>query len=270
MADNKQNNEHSEHGEDNGHTMPFWEHIGELRKRVVLSVAVFFVLMVLGWIIREPLFNFLKIPFDPFLVSHKAKLIYTAPAELFFTYFKISILLAVVVGAPFFFYQLWAFVAPGLYSHERRLVWPFVGFSSGLFLLGATFCFVVVLPFTFDFFINLAPSDIEPQIKVEDYFSFAIAFVLIFGLLFETPLVLVFLGRLGILTAKGMRAWRRYAILGAFVVAALATPSPDAINQILLAVPLIGLYELSIWLVARIEKKRLAMEEEEEDNLPMP
>lgn len=254
---------------DEQRTMPFWEHVGELRSRIMRSIIVLFALLIVGWILREPLFNFLKIPFEPFLVSHKAKLIYTAPAELFFTYFKLSLLLALVVGAPFFFYQLWAFVAPGLYAHERRLVWPFVGFSTGLFFLGATFCFVVVLPFTFDFFINLAPEDIEPQIKVADYFSFAIAFVLIFGLLFETPLVLVFLGKLGILKSKSMRKFRRYAVLCAFIVGAMATPSPDAINQILLAVPLIGLYELSIWLIARIEKKRLAMEEEENnDDLP--
>ena len=249
--------------------MPFWEHVGELRKRIVRSVIVLFALMIIGWIFREPLFDFLKIPFQPFLDTHKAKLIYTAPAELFFTYFKISLLLAFVVGAPFFLYQVWGFISPGLYEHEKRLVWPFVGCSTGLFLLGATFCFVVVLPFTFDFFITLAPADIEPQIKVADYFSFAITFVLVFGLLFETPLILVFLGRLGVISSKGMRKYRRYAILGAFVIAALATPSPDAINQILLAVPLWGLYELSIFLIARMEKKRLAMEEQEDgDNLP--
>jgi sec-independent protein translocase protein TatC len=250
--------------------MPFWDHVGELRKRLTRSGLALIVLMIGGWILREPLFDFLKIPFQQYLDSHQAKLIYTAPAELFFTYFKISIVAALVVGAPFFFYQLWAFIAPGLYPQERKLVWPFVGCSSGLFILGAGFCFTVVLPFTFDFFINLAPDDIEPQIKVADYFSFATGFVLIFGLLFETPLVLVFLGKLGIISAPGMRKYRRYAILGAFVVAALATPSPDAINQILLAMPLWGLYELSIWLIARMEKQQALAEAEKERNLSLP
>ena len=235
--------------------MPFWDHLGELRRRLTWCIIAFFVLVIVGWFFREPLFDVLKLPISPYLPP-ESKLIFTAPAEMFFTYFKLTILAALVVGAPFFFYQLWAFISPGLYSHERRMIWPFIGCSSGLFMIGAFFCYFVVLPLTLDFFMSLGTAEVVPQIKVADYFSFAIGFVLVFGVLFETPLVLVFLGKLGVVSSRGLRKYRRYAILGAFIVAALATPSPDALNQVLLAVPLLGLYELSIWLIRRIEKKR--------------
>jgi sec-independent protein translocase protein TatC len=244
--------------------MSFWEHLGELRRRIVCCAVLFLLLIMLGWFFRESMFAVLKWPLQPYLPPG-SKLIYTAPAEMFFIYFKTCILAALVLGSPFYFYQFLAFVLPGLYPNERKLIWPFLSCSAGLFILGALFCYFVVLPLTLSFFMGLATSEVVPQIKVNDYFSFAVGFVIIFGLLFETPLILVFLGKLGIIGAAGLRRWRRYAVLGAFVVAALATPSPDALNQILLALPLLGLYEFSIILITRIEKAR---EKELEDERP--
>jgi sec-independent protein translocase protein TatC len=244
--------------EDNS-SMSFWEHLGELRRRITWAAIVFVLLIMVSWFFREQLFAVLKLPIQPYLPPD-SKLIYTAPAELFFTYFKTCVLAALILGSPFYFYQVWAFVAPGLYPKEKRLIWPFLGCSAGLFMLGALFCYFVVLPLTLDFFMSMASEDIVPQIKVSDHFSFAVGFIIIFGLLFETPLVLVFLGKLHIITAAGLRKYRRYAILGAFVIAALATPSPDAINQILLAIPLLVLYELSIVLIKRMEKRREKLE----------
>ncbi|MDR1396962.1 MAG: twin-arginine translocase subunit TatC [Desulfarculales bacterium] len=242
-------------GDENDASMSFWEHLGELRRRITWTAVVFILLIMVSWFFREYLFAVLKQPIQPYLPSG-SQLIYTAPAEMFFTYFKICVLAALFLGAPFYFYQLWAFVAPGLYPGEKRLIWPFLGCSAGLFMLGALFCYFVVLPLTLDFFMSMATEGVIPLIKVSDHFSFAVGFIVIFGLLFETPLVLVFLGKLHIITAAGLRKYRRYAILGAFVVAALATPSPDAINQILLALPLLVLYEFSIVLIRRMEKRR--------------
>jgi sec-independent protein translocase protein TatC len=252
--------------EEENSSMSFWEHLGELRRRIVWCGVLFLLLIMAGWFFRETMFAVLKWPLQPYLPAG-SKLIYTAPAEMFFTYFKTCILAALLLGSPFYFYQVWAFVVPGLYAREKRLIWPFLGCSAGLFILGALFCYFVVLPLTLDFFMSLSTEEVVPQIKVHDYFSFAVGFIIIFGLLFETPLILVFLGKLGIISSAGLRRCRRYAILGAFVLAALATPSPDALNQILLAVPLLGLYEFSIILIKRIEKRReKEMEEETNDN----
>jgi sec-independent protein translocase protein TatC len=211
---------------------------------------------------KEEIYGFLSRPLKAVLPPG-ASLIFTAPAEAFVTYLKVAFLAGLVGASPVVFYQLWGFISPGLYKNERRLVWPFVIMSSGLFLSGAVFCYMVVFPYAFAFFMTFADDKILPMIKLSEYLSFSAVLLAAFGLVFEMPLVLVFLGRLGVVNQKMLRKQRRYAILIIFIVAALFTP-PDVISQLLMAAPLLVLYEVSIWLVAASEKKKAQRQAEEE------
>jgi sec-independent protein translocase protein TatC len=161
------------------------------------------------------------------------------------------------------FYQLWRFISPGLYDHERRAVWPFVLVSSVLFIAGAVFAYAVVFPYAFQFFSSFVTPDIEFRPKMAEYLSFTATLLFAFGVVFEMPLVLVFLGRIGVITHKTLQEKRKYAILIMFAAAAMFTP-PDVVSQILMALPLLVLYEISIWLVAASEKKKAAKEAEME------
>ncbi len=242
--------------------MPFLEHLGELRTRLIYSAYAVLGTFIVAFVFKEQLYDLLKRPLEPYLPAG-AKLIYTSPAELFFTYMKVSLLAGIIVASPVIFYQLWRFVAPGLYEKERKMVWPFVFTSSGLFIAGALFCYMVVFPFMFDFFMGLSTADIVPMLKVNEYLSFSSTMLMIFGLVFETPLVLFFLAKLGLVNAQMLRKHRRYAILGIFIVAAVVSPTPDAITQTLMALPLMVLYEFSIILIARVEKAKAKREAEE-------
>ncbi len=239
--------------------MPFLEHLGELRTRIMRAGLAVLVCFVAAFFFKEELYYFLKAPLAPHLPAG-SKLIYTSPQELFFTYMKIAFLAGVVVSSPVIFYQLWKFISPGLYERERKLVWPFVFISSALFISGAVFCYLVVFPFAFAFFMSLATEEIVPMLKVNEYLSFSSTLLFLFGLTFETPLVLFFMAKLGLVNAQKLRKNRRYAILLIFIVAAVATPTPDVVTQCLMAAPLMLLYEFSIMLIARAEKHK-ALEE---------
>ncbi|MFH1036019.1 MAG: twin-arginine translocase subunit TatC [Pseudomonadota bacterium] len=242
--------------------MPFLEHLGELRTRLIYSAYAVMGAFIVAFVFKEQLYDVLKRPLEPYLPSG-AKLIYTSPAELFFTYMKVSLLAGVIVASPVIFYQLWKFIAPGLYEKERKLVWPFVFTSSGLFIAGALFCYLVVFPFMFDFFMGLSTAEIVPMLKVNEYLSFSSTMLMVFGLVFETPLILFFLAKLGLIDSKMLRKHRRYAILGIFIIAAVVSPTPDAITQTLMALPLMVLYEFSIILIARVDKAKAKRAAEE-------
>jgi len=235
--------------------MSFLEHLKELRLRLIYSLYAMLVCMCIAFIFNDELYNFLKKPLILYLPKG-SKLIFTAPAELFFTYMKISMLVGVIAASPVIFYQFWCFIAPGLYKHERRFVWPFVGGSSLLFICGTIFCYTIVFPLAFRFFMSMSTDEIIPMIKVNDYFSFSTSMLFIFGLIFETPLVMIFLAKLGIINAFILRKNRRYAILFIFIVAAILTPTPDVVNQLFMAVPLMIFYELSILYITRIDKRK--------------
>ena len=243
-------------------SMPFLSHLEELRTRLVRSAIAVGVCFLVAYFFKEELYYYLSLPVKEALPPG-SKLIYTAPAEAFFTYLKVAFLAALVAASPVIFHQIWSFIAPGLYSHERRLIWPFVSISSVLFITGAVFCYAVVFPYAFNFFMSFATDDIQPMISLKQYLSFSSSLLLAFGVVFEMPLVLVFLGRLGVVNQKMLRKQRKFAILIMFVAAALFTP-PDVVSQILMAMPLLVLYEISIWMVAASEKKKAAKEAEEE------
>lgn len=243
-------------------SMTLMEHLEELRQRLTRAAIAVGVCFLIAYFFKEQLYGYLTIPLKA-AMPPEAKLIYTAPAEAFFTYLKVAFLAGLVGASPVIFYQLWRFISPGLYESERRSIWPFVIFSSVLFISGTIFCYAVVFPYAFQFFMSFATDEITPMLKLNEYLSFSSMLLFAFGVVFEMPLILVFLGRLGVVTSQGLRKKRKYAILIMFAGAAFITP-PDVISQILMALPLMVLYEISIWLVAASQKKKAAKEAEME------
>jgi sec-independent protein translocase protein TatC len=178
-------------------------------------------------------------------------LVFLSPGEGFWMHMKISMVAAFIVSLPVIFHQLWKFISPGLVEKEKKYIIPFILTSTFLFLLGAAFCFTVILPFALTFLLGYKTEHITPMLSVGSYMDFCLKFILSFGAIFELPLVIVFLVRFGFMTPDTLAKNRRYAVLFAFIAAAILTPTPDAFNQLLMAIPVIILYEIGI-LVARI------------------
>jgi sec-independent protein translocase protein TatC len=181
-------------------------------------------------------------------------LIFTSVSEAFFTYMKVAFIAGLILTSPFILYQIWAFVAPGLYQKEKRYAIPFILGGSFFFAMGILFGYFVAMPTVFRFLLGYATDFIKPMPSMKEYLSFSIKFLLIFGLVFEFPVVLVLLAKIGVINAKMLARQRKYAILLIFIFAAVMTP-PDIISQVLMALPLIGLYELSILLSKLFGKK---------------
>jgi sec-independent protein translocase protein TatC len=192
-------------------------------------------------------------------------MIFTALYEQFFTYVKVGMFGAICLAFPYMAFQLWQFIAPGLYKHERRAFWPFLLATPFMFILGAAFVYYLMLPRVIKFFLSYESQGgpdtirIELQAKVGEYLSFVMTLIFAFGFCFELPVLLVLLGRVGIVSAKGLAGARRYAIVGVFALAAVVTP-PDVFSQLSLAIPLVGLYEVSIICVKLIERSRAKAE----------
>ncbi|MFP4036073.1 MAG: twin-arginine translocase subunit TatC [Desulfobacteraceae bacterium] len=232
---------------------PFLSHLEELRKRLIrcaISVGVGFAA---AYFFKEELFLILVSPLKENLSEGK-QLIFTGLPEMFFAYLKTALVAGILASAPVIFYQLYMFVAPGLYQHERRLVVPFVVTSTLLFVGGSLFGYFVVFPFGFRFFLGFANEYIQALPSVKEYFSFAVKLLFAFGLVFELPVVSFFLAKMGMITPDLMRRKRKYALLLIFSASAILTP-PDVVTQFMMAVPLMLLYEISI-LVARTARRR--------------
>jgi len=224
---------------------PLTEHLAELRKRLINSLIgigigtflVFFKVEIFFEIFQEPLRK----------AFPKMKLVALTPTEAFFTALKISLLMGFIVASPFVFYQIWKFIEPALYPEEKKLVIPFVSFTTIFFLAGASFSYFAVLPLVIKFLITYGYTtlQIEAMISVSSYISFVLRLILAFGLAFELPVILSLLARLGIITPETLTKFRPYFIVVAFVFAAFLTP-PDIMSQVLLALPLVIFYEISI------------------------
>ena len=233
--------------------LPLTTHLQELRKRLILSFVAVAGGFALCYTFAEKIFNILAAPLLE-MIPTGGSLIFTSVAEAFFTYMKVAFIAGLILASPFVLYQIWAFVAPGLYRHEKKYVVPFVLAGSFFFAIGILFAYYVALPIGFKFLLGFATDFIKPLPSMKEYLSFSIKFLLAFGLVFEFPVVLVLLARIGVVNAKTLARQRKYAILLIFVFAAILTP-PDIVSQVIVALPMIGLYELSILLSKLFGKK---------------
>jgi len=227
----------------------FISHLIELRQRLVRAVgAVLVLFLVFGflWPGAGVIYDFLAVPLMSAL-PEGAKMIATGVITPFMVPMKVAALAAFVVALPYVLYQAWAFVAPGLYEHEKKLALPLIVASTVLFLLGMAFCYYIVFERVFAFIHGFAPASITPAPDIDAYFSFVLTMFLAFGVTFEIPIVVIMLVRTGIMSVEQLREARPYVIVGAFVIAAVVTP-PDVLSQFLLAVPMCLLYEAGVFL----------------------
>jgi sec-independent protein translocase protein TatC len=244
----------------------FVSHLVELRNRLVVCLIVFIVallpLVTPPWFIAGKLYDFLAAPMMAAL-PQGSKMIATGVIAPFFIPLKIAMMTAFLMVLPVILYQAWAFIAPGLYKHEKRLVVPLIFSSTVLFFVGMAFCYFFVFKMVFSFIAQLAPASINVAPDIENYFSFVLGMFMAFGLAFETPVVVVVLVATGLVSLATLKEVRRYVIVGAFVVAAVVTP-PDVASQLALAIPLCILYEIGL-IAARFVK---VSEPESEDAKP--
>jgi sec-independent protein translocase protein TatC len=249
-------------------SMPLLEHLVELRTRLIYSFAGFIVAFLVCFYFHDQIFDFLTAPLARQSKAPPA-LVYTALHEAFFTYMKVALFAAAMVSFPLFATQIWKFVAPGLYKHEKQAFLPFLIATPVLFLAGASLAYYVIMPLAWHFFLQFQhpaePGEMAIQVmpKVSEYLSLCMHLLFAFGLAFEMPVLLGLMARAGMITAATLRSQRRYAILIVFIVAAILTP-PDVISQCALAIPLLILYEGSILLVRSIDRKRAEREAEEQ------
>ena len=226
--------------------LPLTAHLEELRSRLIRSLIALGVAFVVCYQFVEPLMGWLIAPVKQF-DAKKVQIIGTGLAEAFFTKLKVAFFAGIFLASPVILYQIWQFVAPGLYAHEKRYVKPFVFFGTLFFVSGAYFCYRLVFPTAFGFFIaEYASVSIEPFLRISEYLSFASRMLLAFGVVFELPVFTFFLSRIGLVDHKMMIATWRYAVVVIFIVAAVLTPGPDVASQMLMATPLLVLYLASI------------------------
>ncbi len=233
----------------------FTAHLKELRKRLIICFIAIGVGFAITYGFKEKIFEILILPLIHEM-KHGDKMIFTGLSEAFFIYMKLSFFAGILIASPVVLYQIWAFVAPGLYHDEKRHLIPMVLFSAFFFVGGVLFCYFIVFPVAIKFFLGFATDVIQPLPSMTEYLSFTTKMLLGFGLVFQLPIVIIFLARLGIVTVEFLRKNRKYAILLIFVVAAILTPTPDIFNQLLMAVPLIFLYEVSIIGAIFFQKKK--------------
>jgi sec-independent protein translocase protein TatC len=253
--------------------MSFFEHLGELRRKIIISLVAVCIAFVGCFAYSEYLLKFLMFPlrynlafsvtkmylyFEPVDKLKNTKLVFLAPAEGFWMNMKIAFVAGLIIALPVIFQQLWSFISPGLRGKEKKYVVPFVFIATGLFLVGAAFCFFIVLPFAMSFLLTYKVGDfMMPMLSVGQYTDFCLKFLLAFGIVFELPIFIVFFTRIGLVTPQTLAKHRRYAILIAFVVAAIITPTPDAFNQTLMALPMILLYEVGIFAAKILVKPKV-------------
>lgn len=250
-------------------TMGLLDHLNELRSRLTKSVVFAGIGFGVCWAFVDPLFNILVTPLlDALPAGTHAQ--YTTLPEAFFARMFIAFIAGLFAVSPAIFYQIWAFVAPGLYDEEKKYIVPIAFVSAIFFVGGALFCYYIVFPFAFNFFLSYSTPEIEVTPKISDYLSFTIKLLIAFGIIFEMPIFTLFLARLGLISARIMRKGRKYAIVGIFILAAILTP-PDVVSQLLMACPMLALYEISILVAAIFGKKHPKKDEdnkrEESENI---
>jgi len=241
-----------------GSEAPLLDHLIELRKRLIYSVVAVVALMILCFVFARNIYDILLLPYLASMPP-ETKLIYTAPQELFFTYLNVAFFGAIFLGFPVIASQIYMFVAPGLYKHERRAFIPYLIATPIFFVTGACLVYFAVLPMALHFFASMQTDDIEMLTSVSEYLGFAMLLILAFGACFQLPVVLTLLAQIDLVNVELLKKGRRYAIVAILVFAALITP-PDPISQLGLAMPMYLLYELSILSVRMVQRRRAAAE----------
>lgn len=225
-------------------------HLAELRKRITIAALAFLIASTACYFYVQPLVENVIKP------ASKLEFIYVAPAELLLAYVKLSMIAGLTIAAPIIFWQVWAFIKPGLKKEEKRYILVSLLSGSMFFIAGVVFAFVVILPFTLEFFANLQTNDIKPMISFGNYVGFITTILLCFGLVFETPILMILLARFGIIKVQFFSSNRKYIILAIFILAAIITP-PDIVSQVLLAGPMLLLFELGIILSRLAVRKKI-------------
>lgn len=235
--------------------MSFLEHLDELRVRLVHSVVALVVGFGVCWNYHEEIFHFLTQP----LRVHQpdVKFIYTGPSEALILYMKMAFFVGIFVASPYILWQVWCFIAPGLYPSEKKWAVPFIGMGSAFFVGGAAFGHFYLFPVTFQFLGGFGGTDMQFLPKIDEYFSFYSWFLLGLGVVFQLPVVIFVLARIGLVNAGFLMRQFKWAVLGSFIVAAILTPTPDMVTQTLLALPMVGLYLLGVlvaWLFGKARR----------------
>jgi sec-independent protein translocase protein TatC len=259
--------------------MPVMEHLVELQVRLTRAVIVTAIVFVVTFFYADALVKWLRIPlqnmFVPSTLSWEptdlptVPFVFLAPGEALWQNVKVAGLFAVVLATPYILLEFWQFVVPGLHVQERRFVGPFVMLSTLAFLAGVTFSFFFVLPFALNFLISYGVNaGFIPQLSIAQYVGFALWFLLVFGLIFEVPLAITLMAKLGWVDAPFLRRYRKWALLGAFIIAAILTPTPDPFNQCLMALPMYVFYEVGIISAGFFNKKKPVQEEADAADVP--
>jgi sec-independent protein translocase protein TatC len=249
--------------------MPLMSHLIELRNRLVYSVAALFVAFCVCYYFSQDLFAFLVQPLaDVYHGQAGRRMIFTGLHETFFTYMKVAFFAALFISFPMIASQVWMFIAPALYKNEKRAFLPFLVATPVLFFLGGALVYYFIFPLAWQFFISFETPGgngtlpIQLEARVGEYLSLVMKLIFAFGLCFQLPIALTLMGRVGIVSSRGLREKRKYAVIITFIVAAVLTP-PDIISQVGLALPILILYEFSILSVKMVERRRLAAEADE-------
>ncbi len=242
------------HPIDDGQGQTLTDHLSELRDRLIKSAYGILAMMVVAWNFREKVLESIVAPVQQYLPN--GKLIFLSPTDMFMAHIKITAMLGIIFSCPIWLYQLWKFISPGLYAHEKKYSVAFIGSGVGLFLLGSGFCYFLVLPAALKFLLQEFGSSVgQAMLTLEEYLSFFVTMILVFGAAFEMPLIIVLLGLFGIVDQKFLREKRRYAIVILAIVAAIVTP-PDLLSMLMLLVPLMVLYEISILIVGLLGRRK--------------
>ncbi len=233
--------------------LTFLEHLEELRTRIIRAVVYLLFGFLISWFFVKKIYYILSIPVVKFL-PEGTSLAFTSLTEPFMMYIKLAFLSSIFISSPLLFFEFWGFVSPALERKEKKYILPFILFSTLFFLGGAAFGYFTVFPFACNFFLQVG-KDFTPIITVNQYFSLAVKVLLSIAVVFELPVLIYFLSRVGIVTYKILLKYFKYAILGAFIVAAVITPTPDMMTQSIIAIPLIGLYAIGILIAFIFGKK---------------
>jgi sec-independent protein translocase protein TatC len=254
-ADDEHDRDWGDEDESAGGKMSFLEHLDELRKRIIWAIVAIVAGFAIACLFLNPLFNFIMGPMTAALPKGQT-LIYTEPTEALMLYLKMALLAGILIATPGVMSQVWLFVAPGLYAHEKKMAVPFVLMSSFFFVVGAAFSHYVVFPLTWKFFLSFSSKDLTFMPRIEPAFGLYVKLLLTFGLIFQMPTIVLFLARMGIITAKFLVKNFKYAILINFIIGAVLSPGTDPVGQLLLAAPMCLLYVISIGLAWIFGKKR--------------